>query len=78
MNTSLQLQQIMDTTYPPGPNQLWVPKENSESQPIMSTKKKTTSPNQLWALRDNECIYACDTWLLTPQNRSLTMSIQPN
>jgi len=69
MNTSPWLQPIMDNTYPTGPNQLWAPKENSEPQPIMSTQKKTTSPNQLWALktsdpnqlwapRDYECMHA--------------------
>jgi len=48
----------MDTTYPTGPNQLWAPKEDNESQPIISTQKKTIIPNQLWAPRDNECMHA--------------------
>jgi len=72
--------------YPTGPNQLWALKENNEAQPIMNTQKKTISPNQLWALKtsgpnqlwapcDNECMHACDTWLLT-QNIPLTMSIR--
>jgi len=87
MNTPPWLQLIMDTTYPTGPNQSWAPKENNEPQAIMSTQKETTSPNQLLAQDFGSqpimgttrlWMYVCDTWIWTPQNRSLTMSIRVN
>jgi len=52
MNTPPWLQPIMDITYPTGPNQLWVRKENNEPQPIMSTQKENTKPQPIMGTQD--------------------------